>query len=173
MKSSGYVCHFFCLLILFVVCTSLALTQGDFWTQTNGPSGGAVHCFATASNGNIFIGTGGGGIYCSTDNGNTWSQRNQGMSYGQVNAVVIDSAGRLFAGTNLALFRSTDNGQNWQQTGFSNNNINSLLVGSQGRIFACVDTSLQVSTDNGDSWQYSANVLPSDFCYASALRSEA
>ena len=82
-----------------------------------------------------------------------WEQAN-GPFGGRVRSLAINAGGDIFAGTEgSGVFRSTDNGDNWTQTGLGSIDIRSLAINSVDVIFA--GTSLGVvfrSTDNGDSW---------------------
>ncbi|HKP82310.1 MAG TPA: Ig-like domain-containing protein [Pyrinomonadaceae bacterium] len=83
-------------------------------------------------------GTSAGHVFRSTDGGATWTLADGTQTPGNVNAipdipvhcVVIDpnDSQRIYVGTDLGVFVSLDNGQNWatETTGFSNTVVESL-----------------------------------------------
>ena len=66
-----------------------------------------------------------------------WEQTN-GPFGGTISAFAINSAGDIFAGTAGGVFRTTDNGDNWNEinTGLTNSNVSALATNSTGHIFA-------------------------------------
>lgn len=85
-------------------------------------------------------GTSAGHVFRSTDGGGTWTLADGTQTPGNVNAipdipvhsVVIDPNDnqRIYVGTDLGVFVSLDNGQNWarETTGFSNTVVESLTA---------------------------------------------
>lgn len=60
----------------FAICgRAQAVSQTNFWQQTNGPYWGPIRALAINSSGYI-IAVGNGGVFCSTDNGASWAQVN-------------------------------------------------------------------------------------------------
>ncbi|MCX6164176.1 MAG: hypothetical protein NTU73_04835, partial [Ignavibacteriae bacterium] len=109
------------ILLLFFLFFSNISAQ---WEHLNLNFGGNVNCFVAAGN-NIFVGTGGNGVFLSTDYGNVWIPVNSGLSTISVNAFTV-SGSIVFAGTTNGIFKSTNNGMNWVQTGLSGNMINTF-----------------------------------------------
>jgi photosystem II stability/assembly factor-like uncharacterized protein len=92
-----------------------------------------------------------------------WKQTS-GPEGGSVTILEESPTGDLFAGTGgLAMYRSTDNGEHWQQVdiGVDNHRIGGpdlIFFSQSGAIFIHLEGSgLQRSTDNGISW---TSVLP-------------
>ncbi len=83
----------------------------------------------------------------------SWSQSN-GPLGGIVHALVVNSSGYVFAGTyGGGVFRSTDNGSSWTQSGLTSKYVYSLATNSAGYVFAGTETDgVYRSTDNGNSW---------------------
>lgn len=75
-----------------------------------------------------------------------------------VRPLVTNSNGNIFAGTSEGItgdgvFRSTDNGNTWTQSGLSNLFIWDIVIDTSGNIFAGTkDQGVWRSTTNGDSW---------------------
>lgn len=74
-------------------------------------------------------------------------------------SLAINSNGDIFAGsdTSQGLFRSTDNGENWINLGFTNYKIPAIFLSSNGEILLATDDRLvnggvYRSTDNGSNW---------------------
>jgi photosystem II stability/assembly factor-like uncharacterized protein len=89
-------------------------------------------------------------IYRTTDGGNTWKEIVNGLPGGPVNTVREDPErkGLLFAGTEIAVFFSLDNGDNWQplRLNMPATSIRDLVihnddvvVGTHGRSFWILD----------------------------------
>jgi len=86
-----------------------------------------------------------------------WESAN-GPYGGEITALTSNSNGYIFAGTEGAIYRSNDNGENWTycNTGLSNNlfrnRVNDLVTNSDGHIFAGTEDGVFRSTDNGENW---------------------
>lgn len=99
-----------------------------------------------------------GGFYKSLDNGLTWI--NSGLSGENANTIAVNSSGEIFVGCYFSgVFRSTDNGTNW-------NNIkddidaSTIIIDNENKIFCgnagqnwVNNLGVHVSNDNGDSWE--------------------
>jgi photosystem II stability/assembly factor-like uncharacterized protein len=85
---------------------------------------------------------------------NFW-QRVSGADMTVVFALVNDTSGHIYAGTNSGVFRSTDNGDNWikTDTGLTNNYVHALAISPNGYLFAgTIGGGVFLSTNNGDLW---------------------
>lgn len=67
----------------------------------------------------------GGGMFRSTDDGDTWTQQNAGFTALDVNSVVINPSGNIFAG----VFRSMNDGDQWSD-------VSSGLLPPGGNVWA-------------------------------------
>jgi photosystem II stability/assembly factor-like uncharacterized protein len=52
-------------------------------------------------------------MFRSTDNGDTWTEQNGGFTALDVNSVVINPIGHIFAGAAGGVFRSTNDADQW------------------------------------------------------------
>ncbi len=77
---------------------------------------------------------------------------NSGLGNQYVNALLTNTSGHLFAGTNSGVFRTTDNGNNWIDMGLTGKFIQRLAISASGIIFAGATSGIYRSTDNGISW---------------------
>jgi hypothetical protein len=94
---------------------------------------------ALNSGGDIFAGTRDSGIFRSTDSGDTWTQINSGLTYLNIQAIIIDATDHIFAATrDGGIFRSNNDGNIWGEinTGLTNMSILSLAIDSDGYLFA-------------------------------------
>ena len=80
-----------------------------------------------------------------------WEQTNGPYATLVLSLAVDNSSGYIFAATQLGVYRSTDNGDTWTQTGLDDA-VSHLAIYSSGRIFAATDEGVFRSTDNGDTW---------------------
>jgi ligand-binding sensor domain-containing protein len=136
---------------------SRSTDNGANWTESNSDSTLDVGVFAFKSTGTIFA-VGYPGVYRSTDDGLNWTLIANGG--GLVKSLAINDSGHIFIGSwneqgTGSVFRSTDNGASWINTGLGSNTY-ALAINASGYIFAggyrngggCVLR----STDNGASW---------------------
>jgi photosystem II stability/assembly factor-like uncharacterized protein len=107
---------------------------------------------AVRPGGDIFAGTGDNGIFRSRDNGSTWDLVALRDSLDYVGALAVDAQGYIFAGGWGSVYRSTDGGQSWSATLFSDRSIGSIAVSPNGHIFAGAGQGVFRSTDGGLTW---------------------
>jgi photosystem II stability/assembly factor-like uncharacterized protein len=136
--------------------------NGDNWTSINnglsGVSGG--YCIVASDN-TLFIGTAGGqGIYRSSDYGSTWTASGNGLTTNKFVNTLLNTGTTLFAGTNVGLYRSTDNGEYWAEVsvGLQNKTIHHI-ISSGPNLFAATEQGVHISTNNGDTWTQVINGL--------------
>jgi photosystem II stability/assembly factor-like uncharacterized protein len=144
----------------------LSTNDGSSWTKTSLES---VCVTSFIFNGNsLIVGTQSHGIFISHDNGINWITANHGLGtfdttqYHQISALTVrDNC--LLAGTNYwvgneryrssygEIYRSTNNGINWERTSQDSFPINSFLVDGLN-IYAGTLSGLYRSTNNGETW---------------------
>jgi hypothetical protein len=119
----------------------------------------APYALAASARGDIFAGPILDGMYRSTDDGDTWTEL---WGYGTrvAQAIVIDAAGYVYAGFSHGgiavggLACSTDNGDSWQQIGFTDQTIQSLAIDSSGGLLVGSSRGVHRSIDHGGSWTH-------------------
>ncbi|MFQ6043592.1 MAG: sigma-70 family RNA polymerase sigma factor, partial [Candidatus Poribacteria bacterium] len=124
------------------------------WKQTNGPYGGFIWTLlVTPEDGTIYAGTDDSGIFRSEDGGNTWVQRNKGLDFPHVEAL-IRVGKTIYAGTRIGgVFRSKDGGDSWEHSGLKESIIRTLASSKDGTLYASVfKKGIFRSDDGGNSW---------------------
>ncbi len=84
----------------------------------------------------------------------------KGPDYGGVVAMAYQSPW-LFAATYTGLFRTSDNGQHWEQVkGLPENTVKGLVVADNKVFAACWYFGLYVSNDYGNTWEKTGTEMP-------------
>lgn len=109
------------------------------------------------SRGFIFAGAGYGGyVWRSSDYGNSWEQFTEGLTWPAVDALIETDSGYILGGTFVGVYRSSDNGETWNETlvGDSAHWVRSFTKNGS-YIFANGPTSKPVfrSADEGLTWE--------------------
>lgn len=125
--------------------------NGLHWTHIDLPNNTyEVNSMAISSNDFIFATTFDGKLYRSTIDGLNWTQISPNSTNLFFSCIDINSLDEIFVGTESGVLRSTDNGNSFQNTGWTSsvykliiNNNNELFIASYG---------VYRSIDNGDSW---------------------
>ncbi len=136
-----------------------SIDGGQHWTRKeyDAELGGlSISCFAQASDGTIYVGTGelfftamsgpngnltsgaiGGGVYKSNDLGESWTflsstdpASSGNTRWENVQSIVIDpnNASVVYAGTYNGLMKSTDAGQNWTRQSLPGAYVSSVII---------------------------------------------
>jgi photosystem II stability/assembly factor-like uncharacterized protein len=94
------------------------------------------------------------GFARSSDEGATWTVSNSGLSTCDNGIAVNPNSGFIFIASGTSgIFRSTDNGNSWQNKLSNPSNFVPIIVTSNGAIFAgTVSNGCYRSTNNGDNW---------------------
>ncbi len=105
------------------------------------------------SQGNVYAGTGTGGVYRSSNNGQVWTAANAGLAISDSLPSVYaftQTSGALFAQTNVAIFRSINNGMQWERTYFTGGTT--IVSDGVSNIYAGGSGYLNRSSDGGSTW---------------------
>ncbi|MBC8179551.1 hypothetical protein H8E88_00360 [candidate division KSB1 bacterium] len=174
--------------------------EGETWQKTGFPDSLGVYSMVINEKSDIFAGTS-MGIYRSNDTGESWLAVNNGLREVEdrspyVPYIAINPVNNYIfsiAGYYEEVYRSADNGENWELTGPElkvNSNIFGILINSKGRIFLAVLNNNKgpesargvfYSADNGDNWQqvnngltktniFSLAIDPAGFLYAAETK---
>lgn len=124
----------------------------DNWVNV-GPANYTVWTVAVSAAGHIFAATS-RGLYRSTDQAASWSPINNGLNDSLVFSLIVGDGGELLAGTaQKGVFRSSDNGDSWAQTGLPIGAILAMAIDRERRIFAgTLGAGLYFSSNGGANW---------------------
>ncbi|GJQ64508.1 MAG: hypothetical protein SCALA702_35610 [Melioribacteraceae bacterium] len=149
-----------------------ANTGNSNWVQVGEFEGGDLIWVTTEDkDGQLLAGTWGGKISRSTDNGLSWTQLNTGMNVAYIWSLVVDGDD-IYAGTERGVYKSTDNGQNWEVTALANIDVRAMAI-SNTKIYAGTwGQGLYTSTDGGDSWSAISRELTNAAVHALAVNAD-
>ena len=100
------------------------------------------------------------GVFRSANLGETWELIPMETTFGIGHTLTTDSKGRLYAGGYQALYRSDENGLNWQRILTIESSVVDLLPASGERLYAFTSAEgVLESQDDGQSWESSNNGL--------------
>ena len=124
--------------------------NGESWAQLSSALTDTswVSALASKANGYVFAGTLASwpyqinGVYRSTDYGDTWTLTT--LNGQQINTLLVDIDGKIFAATSEGVFYSTDNGATWTQfnSGLGNIPIDLIALDNFEHIYAFTSTGL-------------------------------
>jgi hypothetical protein len=144
--------------LIAVVCLLTTINLADAqWTQTNGPFGGYVNALAVSGT-TLLTGLANGSIYRSVDHGTSWTLLNAGMTKSSIH-VIAASGTSIYAGTDLGLFLSTNDGQSWTKTDLEREIVISFAVSGTHLFAGTSGGGIYVST-NGINWTSASTGLP-------------
>ncbi len=133
--------------------------ETDTWSaQTTGMVAATVTALLTDGD-DVYAGTEGGGVYYSGDQGETWTRSASGLNSVWVWALEADASG-VYAGTWGGVFKSTDQGLTWSETGLMWTGIFSMGVWGTTLYAGSDDGRVRSSIDGGDSWGEVGTGLP-------------
>ncbi len=98
----------------------------------------ALRAWAGVSGFNVATPSTPGHIFATTDGGHTWHDASGNLPDVPVNALAIDGAGTVYAGTDVGVLASTDNGATWTLlgTGLPNVAVFALVARADGVLYA-------------------------------------
>jgi len=120
------------------------------WDYLGKPWGAHASRIKKLTNGVFYLKTRHDSWYTSINNGNDWEKINSNIDISDFNNLVEGPDGELYAVSEGILYRSIDEGTNWDiiTTDVSEN----LYVSDSGQFFSINDTTMMFSSDNGESW---------------------
>ena len=107
-----------------------------------------------------------GGLYKSTDNGDSWEGPLAALLNHFIQAIAVDSEGRIFIGTaghgtmgGGRVFRSEDNGETWQKVAGDGAYTWNILIDKDDDIFLGMSDDwgflgVCTSSDHGETWEF-------------------
>jgi len=145
----------------FYAGLSRSISPGHgIWSNVHAASVGEI---AIASPTAYYAGTWNDGVLKSTDGGASWAPSNNDLAANDVYALAADPAtpAHLFAGTEMGLFASQDEGANWDgPVGTLPGYLVSELAFAGSTMLAVTDWGLYRSTDGGEHWYTPTIDLP-------------
>ncbi len=126
--------------------------------------------------GNVFV-TNGAGIHKLNEPVKTWGYFTNGIKNSQGRSLAFSQAGDIIVGTDNGMYKSSDSGVTWLQTGLTDAAMMStMLFKPDGRLFAGnsdnTASHVYISSDNGSSWSLNETGFTStrstDFSYNKA-----
>ena len=130
------------------------LINGSSW-QYLGLVNAQILSLLVKPNGFIYAGTSGYSVFRSTNGGTDWTMLYAGIGDERfINALTIDSSGNIYAGTDLGVYKSTNDGDMWFQSssGLMDTVVYELTVSPSQLILASAGKLLYVSSDGGANW---------------------
>lgn len=149
-----------------------ANTGNSNWVQVGEFEGGDLIWVTTEDrDGNLLAGTWGGKISRSTDNGLNWNQINSGMNVAYIWSILADSD-VIFAGTERGVYKSDDNGANWEITALANIDVRALAISGTNIFAGTWGQGLYTSTDGGTTWNAISRELSNAAVHALAVNQD-
>ncbi|MDH3269051.1 MAG: YCF48-related protein, partial [Ignavibacteria bacterium] len=134
---------------------------GASWSDRSPEVSGAQFeisaCSENKLNGNIIIG-GPNTLQKSTDFGNYWLEIGGSIfNLLAISGISTNNTGHIFVSTNGGVYRSTDDGANWDQVYTSS--ASNVFTAPNGYVYTVsfIPAGLYRSTDNGDNWEHLTN----------------
>jgi photosystem II stability/assembly factor-like uncharacterized protein len=132
--------------------------DGESWFSIKGdltPYNGEFHPMNINSSGDLFIGGAHSTAYLcrSTDGGNSWEPLNNlNTNQGSVVCISFDSYDNVYVGTGTGIYKSTDNGDIWNQYGTITGGVEAVVFNDSGHVFAGTSYAVYRSKDDGANW---------------------
>lgn len=144
MKISGKIFVF--IILLFVSAAGISKAQ---WENISAGIGNRP-VYSLYNNSNyIYAGSSNHGIYLSSDYGTNWSPA--GVNYFNITYAITEFGGYLYAGCELGVWRTSNNGAYWSYTSLNNTTMYSL-ASNQSRVFVGSHNSGLFYSAGGTGW---------------------
>jgi hypothetical protein len=142
-----------------------SLDQGNTWEPISaGLTDLEVQSLAMQKSQGVLLASTKSGIFRATDNGNNstetqWEHTNRGLTNNSVRSLASlrsNNALYLFAATRAGVFRSKDQGTNWEPVnqGLKSTEVQALLVNPEdSKLFAGTEVGLCYSVDRAKTWE--------------------
>lgn len=127
-------------------------------TIAQDPSNPNIMYFGTGEGYGNYDAVGGLGIWRSGDGGANWARLP--LNFSNVNKIVIDNSGTVYAATDGGLQRSTDNGVTFPFIFASGSNVQDFEIAANGDLFATRPGIGIFRFQSGGSWTQMTNGLP-------------
>lgn len=103
--------------------------------------------------GALWAGTSSGDVFRSDAGGQSWKRASNGLPQVPVRTLARDEQGILYIALNgEGVFRSTDDGARWEQTGLNTGFVNALVCDGNDLFAATTFRTVLHSTDGGNTW---------------------
>ena len=134
--------------------TVTATNYGRFFYEF----GGVYFCSMSAAV------TNGGGLYRSTD-GTTWSLCTLGSSPGEAAYQMTQIGNKIYVGTNMSFYESSDNGLTWTSVSTNGAKVYNGLKEYKGRWLIHTTFGMEYSDDAGTTWDtLTSSIKSSTYC---------
>jgi len=143
--------------ILLVFIANFSLAQ-NIWEPVNFPDTLGPKALNAEKEDILFVATGADneffGLFRSYDDGNTWELLDVDTTSPYINIYTIryNPEGILFLGANGTIYRSSDDGNSFEQVYSGGGNILKISFSPSGDIFAIGWSDILRSSDNGNTW---------------------
>jgi photosystem II stability/assembly factor-like uncharacterized protein len=127
--------------------------NGASWDYFNNGNSGFIYSLLALPTGTIFLGAH-DALYRSTNNGSSWSK--VGLPISTINSIFINSQNKIFTGTLISTFISTNHGITWNEAPVNsiNSTVNTYAATPSGVIFAgTAGSGIFRSSNEGVTWK--------------------
>ncbi|MBK6912650.1 MAG: T9SS type A sorting domain-containing protein [Ignavibacteriales bacterium] len=139
--------------------------SGSNWNKISGSLSNPVYSVAVNSLGTIFAGSNSGIIYRLAAGALNWTELDVNSPNAAITKIAVNHKDYIFAVSNTGggIFRSTDNGNNWQSlaAGLLDTVITSIYIDPNDLVFIATSTQgVYYSKENGDTWIPTSSLIP-------------
>jgi hypothetical protein len=144
--------------IVLVLISNFTFAQ-NIWERINFPDTLHTKAINAEKEGILFVATGANneftGLFRSFNDGSTWEllEVDSASSYINIFSIRYNSDGVLFVGAGSGIYRSFDDGDNFEHVYSGGNNFLNINFSPSNEIFAVGWYYMVRSADNGDTWE--------------------